>query len=62
MNAVQFPSGSSVNTTTCIYVIEIVPDDIVERNETITVSLSTENRNDEISPNATLVTIEDDDG
>lgn len=37
-------------------------DVIVEHNETFTVSLSTESSNDEISPNTTLVTIQDDDG
>ena len=42
--------------------IAIIEDVIVERNETFTVSLSTENSNDMITPNATLLTITDDDG
>ena len=42
--------------------IQIEMDVIVERNETFTVSLSTESSNDEITPNTTLVTIQDDDG
>jgi len=60
-NTLQFPSGSSVNDNICA-VIDIIMDAIVERNETFTVSLSTENSNDEISSNNTLVTIQDDDG
>jgi len=60
-NTLQFPSGSSVNDNICA-VIDIIMDAIVEHNETFTVSLSTENNNDGISPNATVVTIQDDDG
>ena len=60
-NTLQFPSGSSVDENVCAS-IQIIMDAIVERNETFTVSLSTENNNDGISPNATVVTIQDDDG
>ena len=60
-NTLQFPSGSSADDVICA-MIAIIEDVIVEHNETFTVSLSTENRNDMITPNATLLTITDDDG
>jgi len=61
-NTLQFPSGSSLDDNVQCASIQIIMDAIVERNETFTVSLSTENNNDGISPNATVVTIQDDDG
>ena len=60
-NTLQFPSGSGAEDNVCA-MIAIITDVIVERNETFTVSLSTENSNDMITPNATLLTITDDDG